>query len=188
MKKEVVQWKDKLHQQVYQLLYVLNKFLLSSRTNTMCIYIGDLLWGIGSHNMEAAVGPACCRHRRVDQLLGWGPPNYEGQSAYLKFTDLQIAHDIFHRSRTNNSKIIWNHKRPRIGSEEKDQSRRHNLSRLQTIPHSSSNQNTMESAQKQTDQWNKTENPEINPHTSSQLIFNKGGKNIQWEKDSLFSK
>ena len=30
--------------------------------------------------------------------------------------------------------------------------------------------------------------PEINPHTDSQVIFDKGGKNIKWEKDSLFSK
>ena len=38
------------------------------------------------------------------------------------------------------------------------------------------------------DQWNKTEILQINSHTYVHLIFDKGGKNIQWRKYSLFNK
>ena len=41
---------------------------------------------------------------------------------------------------------------------------------------------------RQLDQWNRLESPEIDPHKYSQLIFDKGVKAIQWNGDNYFNK
>ena len=91
------------------------------------------------------------------------------------FTELEQAIQIF----------IWNHKRENSQSnpEWRETIRKHNSPRLQTILQSYSNENRVVLVQKQyADKWNRKENPEINPDTHNQLIFDKGGKNTKWEK------
>jgi hypothetical protein len=38
---------------------------------------------------------------------------------------------------------------------------------------------------KQVDQWNRIEDPEMNPHTYDHLIFDKGDKIIQWKRTAF---
>ena len=60
---------------------------------------------------------------------------------------------------------------------------------LQTILQSYSHQNSMVLAQmKKYRSINKRESLEINPRTCEHLVFDKGGKNIQWRKNNLFNK
>ena len=41
---------------------------------------------------------------------------------------------------------------------------------------------------RQVDEWNRIEDPEMKPHTYGHLVFDKGAKTIQWKKDSIFNK
>jgi len=73
-------------------------------------------------------------------------------------------------------------------SEEEKSSRKHNSPRLQAILQRHSHQDSVVLYQnRHKDQWSRIKNPEIIPDTHGQLIFDKGGKKIKWEKDSLFS-
>jgi hypothetical protein len=85
-------------------------------------------------------------------------------------------------------KFIWKHKRPRITKE--ILSKNTNTEGV-TIPDfklyyraltiktpSTSTKN------RQKDQWNGIEDPDINPFSCSHLIFDKGAHNIRWKKTS----
>ena len=41
---------------------------------------------------------------------------------------------------------------------------------------------------RQVGQWNRTEDPKMNPHTYGHLIFDKGAKTNQWKQDSILNK
>ena len=132
---------------------------------------------------------------RYTMFLDWKNQHCENyctpqSNLQIQCIPYQITNGIFHGTRTKNFTICMEtQKTPNSQSnlEKEKRSWSNQAPWLQTILQSSSNQDSMVLAQKQ--KYRSTEQdrkPRDKPTHIGHLIFDKRGKNTQWQKDRLF--